>query len=159
MANIVYMAKSAWTGLLDAIRSKASVSGTMTVSEATTAVENIPSGVVLKTATATTGTKVTAPLEFANLEKEPDFFAFYANADYTLTASNLNAYIMGGVYNGVSCVRIGFQYNSSSSVQGKAGTTYLINATYDNGTLTLSSPSSTTIGFFPKNMTFTLYYV
>lgn len=44
MANIVYMAKSAWTGLLDTIRSKASVSGTMTVSEATTAVENIPSG-------------------------------------------------------------------------------------------------------------------
>lgn len=44
MANIVYMAKSAWTGLLDTIRSKASVSGTMTVSEATTAVENIETG-------------------------------------------------------------------------------------------------------------------
>lgn len=44
MANIVYMARSAWTGLLDAIRSKASVSGTMTVSEATTAVENIETG-------------------------------------------------------------------------------------------------------------------
>ena len=44
MANIVYMARSAWTGLLDTIRSKAKVSGTMTVSEATTAVENIPSG-------------------------------------------------------------------------------------------------------------------
>lgn len=44
MANIVYMAKSAWTGLLDAIRSKASVSGTMTVSQATTAVENIETG-------------------------------------------------------------------------------------------------------------------
>lgn len=38
------MARSAWTGLLDTIRSKAKVSGTMTVSEATTAVENIPSG-------------------------------------------------------------------------------------------------------------------
>lgn len=44
MANIVYMARSAWTGLLDTIRSKASVSGTMTVSQATTAVENIPTG-------------------------------------------------------------------------------------------------------------------
>lgn len=44
MANIVYMAKSAWTGLLDAIRSKARVSGTMTVSQATTAVENIETG-------------------------------------------------------------------------------------------------------------------
>lgn len=44
MANIVYMAKSAWTGLLDTIRSKASVSGTMTVSQATTAVENIQTG-------------------------------------------------------------------------------------------------------------------
>ena len=44
MANIVYMARSAWTNLLDTIRSKASVSGTMTVSQATTAVENIPSG-------------------------------------------------------------------------------------------------------------------
>lgn len=44
MANIVYMARSAWTGLLDTIRSKASVSGTMTVSQAATTVENIPSG-------------------------------------------------------------------------------------------------------------------
>ena len=44
MANIVYMAKSAWTNLLDTIRSKASVSGTMTVSQATTAVENIETG-------------------------------------------------------------------------------------------------------------------
>ena len=44
MANIVYMAKSAWTNLLDTIRSKASVSGTMTVSQATTAVENIQTG-------------------------------------------------------------------------------------------------------------------
>ena len=44
MANIVYMARSAWTGLLDTIRSKAKVSGTMTVSEATTAVENIETG-------------------------------------------------------------------------------------------------------------------
>lgn len=44
MANIVYMARSAWTGLLDSIRSKASVSGTMTVSQATTAVDNIQTG-------------------------------------------------------------------------------------------------------------------
>ena len=44
MANIVYMAKSAWTGLLDTIRSKASVSGTMTVSQATDAVNSITGG-------------------------------------------------------------------------------------------------------------------
>lgn len=44
MANIVYMAKSAWTGLLDTIRSKASVSGTMTVSQAADAVESISGG-------------------------------------------------------------------------------------------------------------------
>lgn len=44
MANIVYMAKSAWTGLLDTIRSKAGVTGNMTVSQAATAVENIETG-------------------------------------------------------------------------------------------------------------------
>ena len=42
--NIVYMAKSAWTGLLDTIRSKAGVTGTMTVSQAADAVQNIPTG-------------------------------------------------------------------------------------------------------------------
>ncbi len=44
MANLVYMAKSAWTGLLDAIRAKAGTAASMTVSEATTAVQNIPTG-------------------------------------------------------------------------------------------------------------------
>lgn len=42
--NIVYMAKSAWTGLLDTIRSKAGITGSMTVSQAAEAVENIPTG-------------------------------------------------------------------------------------------------------------------
>lgn len=44
MANLVYMAKSAWTGLLDSIRAKAGTAASMTVSEATTAVQNIPTG-------------------------------------------------------------------------------------------------------------------
>lgn len=44
MANLVYMAKSAWTGLLDSIRSKAGTQASMTVSQAQTAVENIPTG-------------------------------------------------------------------------------------------------------------------
>lgn len=44
MANLVYMAKSAWTGLLDSIRAKAGTAASMTVSEATTAVQNIPGG-------------------------------------------------------------------------------------------------------------------
>lgn len=44
MSNIVYMAKSAWTNLLDTIRSKAGVSASMTVSQAATAVNNIPTG-------------------------------------------------------------------------------------------------------------------
>lgn len=42
--NIVYMAKSAWTGLLDTIRSKAGVTGSMTVSQAADAVESISGG-------------------------------------------------------------------------------------------------------------------
>ena len=42
--NIVYMAKSAWTGLLDTIRSKAGVTGSMTVSQAAEAVESISGG-------------------------------------------------------------------------------------------------------------------
>lgn len=44
MANIVYMARSAWTGLLDTIRSKAGITGSMTVSQAASAVESIETG-------------------------------------------------------------------------------------------------------------------
>lgn len=44
MANIVYMARSAWTGLLDTIRSKAGITGSMTVSQATDAVDSIETG-------------------------------------------------------------------------------------------------------------------
>lgn len=44
MANIVYMAKSAWTGLLDSIRSKAGTQASMTVSQATDAVDSIQTG-------------------------------------------------------------------------------------------------------------------
>lgn len=42
--NIVYMAKSAWTGLLDTIRSKAGITGSMTVSQAASAVDSIETG-------------------------------------------------------------------------------------------------------------------
>lgn len=44
MANIVYMARSAWTGLLDTIRSKAGITGSMTVSQAADAVDSIETG-------------------------------------------------------------------------------------------------------------------
>lgn len=44
MANIVYMARSAWTGLLDTIRSKAGITGSMTVSQAASAVDSIETG-------------------------------------------------------------------------------------------------------------------
>ena len=44
MANIVYMARSAWTGLLDTIRSKAGITGSMTVSQAADAVNSITGG-------------------------------------------------------------------------------------------------------------------
>lgn len=44
MANIVYMARSAWTGLLDTIRSKAGITGSMTVSQAADAVDSITGG-------------------------------------------------------------------------------------------------------------------
>ena len=44
MANIVYMARSAWTGLLDTIRSKAGITGNMTVSQAADAVNSITGG-------------------------------------------------------------------------------------------------------------------
>lgn len=42
--NIAYMAKSKWTALLDAIRTKGGTSASMTVDQAITAVENIPQG-------------------------------------------------------------------------------------------------------------------
>ena len=44
MADIVYMAKSAWTALLDAIRSKGGTSALMTASQAKAAVEAIETG-------------------------------------------------------------------------------------------------------------------
>lgn len=44
MADIVYMAKSAWTALLDAIRSKGGTSAPMTVAQAKAAVEAIETG-------------------------------------------------------------------------------------------------------------------
>ena len=44
MADIVYMAKSAWTALLDAIRTKGGTSALMTAAQAKAAVEAIPTG-------------------------------------------------------------------------------------------------------------------
>ncbi len=44
MADIVYMAKSAWTALLDAIRSKGGTSALMTAAQAKAAVEAIETG-------------------------------------------------------------------------------------------------------------------
>lgn len=159
--NIVYMAKSAWTGLLDTIRSKAGVTGSMTVSEAAEAVESITGEPEIKTATATTGTRQTVTINFTGFSKMPAFFVAYANNDYTLTATNVNIYIMSVIYNGSACGRTGFSYNSSSSVRGKGWTHGQCELTisYSNGTLTITSPGSTDCGFFPKNTTYTMYYM
>lgn len=44
-ANLIYMAKQAWTDLLDSIRTKSGISGTLTASEAKDAVDGIQDGI------------------------------------------------------------------------------------------------------------------
>lgn len=159
--NIVYMAKSAWTGLLDAIRSKAGVTGSMTVSQAADAVESITGEPEIKTATMTTGTRQVASIDFTGFSKMPAFFVVYANNDYTLTATNANVYIMSAIYNGSACGRTGFKYESASSVKGKGWThgQYELTVSYSDGTLTIVSSDSLNRGMFPKNTTYTMYYM
>ena len=55
MADLVYMHKDKWTDHLDAIRAKAGTSDTMTVDEATTAVEGISGGTDTSDATLNSG--------------------------------------------------------------------------------------------------------
>ena len=154
--NIVYMAKSAWTGLLDTIRSKAGITGSMTVSEAADVVENMSVGVEVQTASASLSSSGTT-IEFTGIPKMPAFFAAYAYSNYTLTGSNLNTFILAVVYNGSQCGRVAFKYDSEKSVIGKGWNT--IDVSFNDGTLTLHTNNSTDLGFFTKGITYKLYYV
>ena len=147
-----------YAAIANAIRRKNGETDTYTPAEMADAIGRIPQGIVLKTATATTES-VTTSLAFNNLEKDPDFFAFYANDNLTRKATNVNVFIMGGVYIGSDCVRIGLRYESSTSVKCMAGEDITLSETFENGTLTLKSLNSTSVGYFPSSMTFTLYYV
>lgn len=148
MANIVYMARSAWTGLLDAIRSKASVSGTMTVSEATTAVENIPSGggeLTLKSKSL----KPTSSTEFiaTGIEEEPKLFMLYLSQDQT-TAASMPNYLLAVDSIGKNCLYIkqnGSQYSVQSTPITFFGTKRL-EYSYENGQFTITVLNTTSVG-------------
>lgn len=163
MANLVYMAKSAWTGLLDSIRAKAGTAASMTVSEATTAVQNIPTGGGGELTLKSISLKATSKTEFiaTGIEAEPKAFWLYLSQDQT-TGSEMPSYLLGVDSIGKNCLNIkqdGTQFVVQSVPITFFGTKRL-EYSYENGQFTITVLNTSSVGQFilQKNYVFAYAY-
>lgn len=97
-------------------------------------------------------------LEFTGLNGEPTLFSIHPKKNITLGSTR---YILGVDYDGENTV--GIQgYSSGSFMSSSATATYSATAfswTYANGTLTVTSGSATTGGYFMSGITYQLVYI
>lgn len=97
-------------------------------------------------------------LEFTGLSGEPTLFSIHPKENITLGSTR---YILGVDYDGENTV--GIQgYSSGSFMSSSATATYSATAfswAYANGTLTVTSGSATTGGYFMNGITYQLVYI
>lgn len=97
-------------------------------------------------------------LEFTGLSGEPTLFSVHPKENITLGSTR---YILGVDYDGENTV--GIQgYSSGSFMSSSATATYSATAfswTYANGTLTVTSGSATTGGYFMSGISYQLVYI
>lgn len=97
-------------------------------------------------------------LEFTGLSGEPTLFSVHPKENITLGSTR---YILGVDYDGENTV--GIQgYSSGSFMSSSATATYSATAfswAYANGTLTVTSGSATTGGYFMSGITYQLVYI
>ena len=120
--------------------------------------ENAPATqAVVLTADATPSAN-SLTLEFTGLSGEPTLFSVHPKENITLGSTR---YILGVDYDGENTV--GIQgYSSGSFMSSSATATYSATAfswTYANGTLTVTSGSATTGGYFMSGITYQLVYI
>ena len=117
-----------------------------------------PTGGATVLTAESTPTANSLTLEFTGLSGEPTLFSVHPKENITLGSTR---YILGVDYDGENTV--GIQgYSSGSFMSSSATATYSETAfswTYANGTLTVTSGSATTGGYFMSGITYQLVYI
>lgn len=124
MANIVYMARSAWTGLLDTIRSKAGITGSMTVSQAADAVNSITGGderfrgLIERTLSSISDSSVTEIGEYAFYGNKAITSVNFPNVSIVMTSAFHNAdHLQYAYFDSVVKLSGSYTFNNCSSLQ------------------------------------------
>ena len=110
MADLIYMAKSKWTALLNAIRTKGGTSALMTVDQAKAAVDAIPSGGGGVPLTKLTEIEVSTNVRSIAIEIQSAWLDY----DYLLIKYDLTLSASDWIYAGASIATTGQCYTSSS---------------------------------------------
>lgn len=117
-----------------------------------------PTGGATVLTAESTPTANSLTLTFEGLSGEPTLFSVHPKENITLGSTR---YILGVDYDGENTV--GIQgYSSGSFMSSSATATYSATAfswTYENGTLTVTSGSATTGGYFMSGITYQLVYI
>lgn len=114
-----------------------------------------PSAPTIKTLTSTPDSN-SLTLSFSSLEAEPKFFSVTPTDNITLATTR---YITGIEYDGTN-LRTSYSYKQSS--YGNSYTSYdtsNVSQSYSNGTLTLTSASTTSAGYFRSGVEYQLTYI
>lgn len=133
--------------------------GQVDVTQYATADVNVSGGggITIKTLTkAITSSDIN--IEFTGLEAEPKAFYIEQTTDISLTSTSGNRYVTGVFYAGenislTSCALTARTNASSNHLQTG------ISWNYSNGTLTIRSRNSTSVGYFRTGVTYKLIYM
>ena len=130
--------------------------GTYDVTELEEAVVNVSGGSATVDVVTTTPSSNSTSISF-DVDGEPLMFAVqwsYTSGSYMSGSST--RYITSVISDGTNC------YGSSVYRSGSSGREYFYTTasfSYSNGTLTVTSPSSSTLGYFRSGYTYRLIYV
>ena len=130
MADLVYMARTAWTALLDSIRSKGGTSALMTAAQAKAAVEAIPSGSSWSWDDYVNGTFPSGACVLTSAVTKIPAIRFQSNTVVTSISGSGVTIVENNAFNGCknlasvdlpSVTQIGYTTNTGSSSRAFAG--------------------------------------
>ena len=98
-------------------------------------------------------------ITFSGLDAEPVMFAIKHKAKISLSSSSNNRYVTGIFFDGNDIAYTSIASESASIKASSTHSKYNVTQSYSNGTLTITSASATSCGYFKSNIEYELIYI
>lgn len=112
----------------------------------------------VKTITVTPSSN-TLSITFSGLDAEPVMFAINHITKISLSSTSKNRYVTGIFFDGNHIAYTSIASESNSIMASSSHSTNNVKQSYSNGTLTITSASSISCGYFKSNISYELIYV